>query len=184
MPWPMRLGPPPRITTLRAVGRRRLVLVLVGRVEVGRVGLELGGAGVDQLEDGADARAPAARARTSASVRPASVGDAPVGEAQSAWPRRSVARRSASPPRAISSSNSTISRMLSRNHGIDPGQLVDLVASPARAGSASPIAKSRSGVRDRGSAARSVVEVRRRPVERRGPSGPARASAGPSGATP
>ena len=40
---------------LRLVGRRRLVLFVVGRVEIRRHRLELGGAGVDQLEDGADA---------------------------------------------------------------------------------------------------------------------------------
>ena len=37
---------------LGLVGRRRLVLFVVGRVEVGRHGFELGGAGVDELEDG------------------------------------------------------------------------------------------------------------------------------------
>jgi predicted signal transduction protein with EAL and GGDEF domain len=46
---------------LAAVGRR-LALVLVGRVEVGRVGGELGGAGVDALVDRAHAEAWRARA--------------------------------------------------------------------------------------------------------------------------
>ena len=38
-------------------GGRRLVLFVVGRVEVGRHGLELGGAGVHQLEDRLDSLA-------------------------------------------------------------------------------------------------------------------------------
>ena len=63
MPWPMRLGPPPRMTTLRCGGGAGLalgvaaVLDLVGRVHVGGLRLELGAAGVDALEDGADAEA-------------------------------------------------------------------------------------------------------------------------------
>ena len=40
---------------LRLVGRRRFVLFVVGRVEVGRHRFELGGAGVHELEDGANA---------------------------------------------------------------------------------------------------------------------------------
>ena len=56
MPWPMRFGPPPRITTFflsegcaslaTAAGERRLV----GRVHVGGGRGELGRAGVDALE--------------------------------------------------------------------------------------------------------------------------------------
>ena len=55
MPWPMRLGPEPRITTGGAVAAADLVprpraRPLPARVVVGRLGLELGGAGVDRLE--------------------------------------------------------------------------------------------------------------------------------------
>ena len=63
MPWPMRFGPPPRMTTLRCGGRAGLAFDraqrpgLVGRVHVGGLGLELGGAGVDALEDRAHAEA-------------------------------------------------------------------------------------------------------------------------------
>ncbi len=42
---------------LRRFGRRRFVLFVVGRVEVGRHRFEFGGAGVDELEDGADSLA-------------------------------------------------------------------------------------------------------------------------------
>ena len=48
MPWPMRLGPPPRIMILRRV-RLRLALLLVGRVQVGGRGREFRRAGVDAL---------------------------------------------------------------------------------------------------------------------------------------
>ena len=67
----MRLGPPPRIMI-----RRRPVgfggvssSCFVGRIVVGRVGLELGGAGVDRLEGRHDAAALAQR-RTSISGVP------------------------------------------------------------------------------------------------------------------
>ena len=55
MPCPMRLGPEPRMMILGVVGRRRLVLFFVGGVEVGRHRFEFGGAGVDELEDWANA---------------------------------------------------------------------------------------------------------------------------------
>ena len=53
MPWPMRIGPEPMTSTGFAADRRRLVLLLVGAVEVRRHRLELRGAGVDHLVDGA-----------------------------------------------------------------------------------------------------------------------------------
>ena len=55
MPCPMRFGPEPRMSTLSPVRRAHLVLVLVGRVVVRRLGLELGAARVDGLERGAHA---------------------------------------------------------------------------------------------------------------------------------
>ena len=64
MPWPIRLGPLPRMSTLRPSRGRDLGLLVVGRVVVRRLGGELGGAGVDGLVDRADARARAAAART------------------------------------------------------------------------------------------------------------------------
>ena len=51
MPWPMRLGPLPRIMTFLRVGGLGFALALVGGIEVGREALELGGAGVDAVED-------------------------------------------------------------------------------------------------------------------------------------
>ena len=51
MPWPMRLGPLPRMTTRSRSPWHGLVLLLVAGVEVRRLGLELGGAGVDRLVD-------------------------------------------------------------------------------------------------------------------------------------
>ncbi len=58
MPWPIRLGPPPRMITLRrALGHASHSARspaaepgLVAAVEIGRARLELGGAGVDPLE--------------------------------------------------------------------------------------------------------------------------------------
>ena len=47
----MRFGPPPRIMILRRLGRLRLALLLVGGVQVGGGGGELGRAGVDALVD-------------------------------------------------------------------------------------------------------------------------------------
>ena len=55
MPWPMRLGPEPRMITAGFVARRDLALLVVGGVEVRRLRGELGGAGVDRLVDRADA---------------------------------------------------------------------------------------------------------------------------------
>ena len=54
MPWPMRLGPEPRISTAGVVARLDLGLLVVGRVVVRRPRRELGGAGVDGLVDRAD----------------------------------------------------------------------------------------------------------------------------------
>ena len=63
MPCPIRLGPPPSTMILSAVGRLRLAFFLVGRVQVGGVGRELGRAGVDALVDRPHAeRMPRARA--------------------------------------------------------------------------------------------------------------------------
>ena len=86
----MRLGPEPRIITLRRSVGVDLVLVAEGRVEVGRLGRELGGAGVDPLEDAADAGAPRAP-RTAASLALEQLGEARVGE-----PGLPCARRSSS----------------------------------------------------------------------------------------
>ena len=85
---------------LLARGGRRLVLVLVRRVEVGRVRLELGGAGVDHLERGRDARGEA-RAAHEGLGRPAELGDAPVREAHLLGAPEDVADRPC-PPRAMS----------------------------------------------------------------------------------
>ena len=57
---------------LLAIGRRRLAFALVGGVEVGGVGLELGAAGVDPLVDRADFHVRDGRVRTSPSVIPQS----------------------------------------------------------------------------------------------------------------
>ena len=54
MPWPIRLGPPPRIMILLAVGRIRLAFLVVGRVHVRGRRRELRGTGIDALVDGAD----------------------------------------------------------------------------------------------------------------------------------
>ena len=56
MPWPMRLGPLPRMMTFGRSPGGHLVLVVVGRVQVGRAGGELGRAGVHGLEHRPDAQ--------------------------------------------------------------------------------------------------------------------------------
>ena len=78
----MRFGPPPRIMIRFWPGRLggRFVLVLVGRIVVRRVGLELGGAGVDRLERGHDAAALAVAADLDLGRVP-DRGQLPVGEA-------------------------------------------------------------------------------------------------------
>ncbi len=74
------VGPRAEDHDLVARGGRRLVFLFVGRVEVGRVRLEFGRAGVHHLEGGADPRlepqGPDFRFRLSAELR-----DPPVGEA-------------------------------------------------------------------------------------------------------
>ena len=81
MPWPMRFGPPPSTMIFLRVGRLGLALLLVGRVHVGGVRRELGGAGVDALVDRAHAeRVARARAPRARSV-PQQVREAAVGEA-------------------------------------------------------------------------------------------------------
>ncbi len=56
------VGPAAEDDDALALAGQRLVFVLVGRVEVGRLGLELGGAGVDRLVDRHDAHLEAPRA--------------------------------------------------------------------------------------------------------------------------
>ena len=55
MPWPIRFGPAPRITTRGRAAGRDLRLLLVGRVVVRRPRGELPAARVDRLEDRHDA---------------------------------------------------------------------------------------------------------------------------------
>ena len=57
MPWPMRFGPPPRIMIFLRSVALGLVFAFVGRIEIGRVRLELGAAGIDGLNTGLDAHA-------------------------------------------------------------------------------------------------------------------------------
>ena len=96
----MRLGPPPRMMTLRrSVGSAshsagRSAVALVAGIEVGRARRELGGAGVDALVDRAHAEARAAAA-TSAADLPGELGQARVGEAhllEASRPLASVGR--------------------------------------------------------------------------------------------
>ena len=77
MPWPMRLGPPPRMTIFsRSSGRASSTGAAregrrVGRIHVGGGRGELGRAGVDALVDRLGRRAPGAQPSTSATSRPA-----------------------------------------------------------------------------------------------------------------
>ncbi len=95
-------------------GGRRLVLLFVCGVEVGRVGFELGGAGVHGLEGGHDAVL-AAQEPDGVLAGVGQAGDATVGEAHLLGPTKNGGSLRAA--LAISVSNSTISRMFSRNHG-------------------------------------------------------------------
>ena len=72
--------------TLSPVGRHDLVVVLVGRVVVRRLGLELGRAGVDRLERRGARRRPAGRARTVGLVDAPQPGQLGVGEAEPLGP--------------------------------------------------------------------------------------------------
>ena len=95
-PLPDPVGAGPQDHDLGPVGRRRLVLLLVRRVEVGGVRDELGGAGVDDLERRPDATSPARLADVR--LRPAGeLGQPSIGEAEALGPaqglRRQVRRR-------------------------------------------------------------------------------------------
>ena len=113
---------------LLPAGRRRLALLLVGRVQIGRGGGELGGAGVHALEH-----------RTDAGLQPGLAhdvfldaeqrGQAAVGEAlalEGAHGRRPAA--AACPRHARGASHRIRSSICARNHWIDAGQLADLGA--------------------------------------------------------
>jgi hypothetical protein len=85
MPWPIRFGPPPRMTTFFFEGTGLAFDLahdggLVGGIHVGRLRLELGRAGVDALEDGRDAEV-LARAADLVLVAAGKPGEAGVGEA-------------------------------------------------------------------------------------------------------
>ena len=152
---------------LAAVRRPRLALVLVGRIEVGRVRLELGGAGVDALVDGPHALAPAQRAHVvlaqrprapprRASEKPALLGGAQPGDAVR---RRCVAAAS---PR----SSSTISSRLRRNQGSIARAPVELL--DARRRGAAP---RRSPTDARAAACRSARQSAATPASPAGSSG-------------
>ena len=95
------VGPAAEDRDLGPVGAERFVLVLVGRVEVGRLRLELGGAGVDRLVDGDDAELLPAPA-DGAPRRTPSCGRARGPRARGAWRRAAprATRRRASRPRS------------------------------------------------------------------------------------
>ena len=152
MPWPMRFGPPPRMTTFlrsdgpRLVGRRAGEGRLVGRVHVGGGRGELGRAGVDALVDRAHVERAAQRARPPPRVMPASVGEARVGEAHAPSAAEGVRRRRQADARAPSSSVSTIVRDLLEEPRVDLAGLVDLLDARCRGAWPARPCSSRSGV--------------------------------------
>ena len=109
--------------------RRGLVLLLVRGVEIGRVGLELGGARVHRLEGGRDAVARAQRADLQLGAA-GQRGDAPVGEAELLGPaqRGGVGERVA---RDLGLELDDLADVLEEPR-IDPAQLVDLVGRQSR----------------------------------------------------
>src|SRR5207245_2221316 len=112
------VGPGAEDDHLAAVGGRDLVLLLVGRVEVRRVGHELGRAGVHRLEGRGDAVPLAERA----DLQLGAAGEGGDGVAGSL-----------SASRVTSVSKGTISRMFSRNHGsIIDSPWISAVVIPAR----------------------------------------------------
>ena len=118
MPWPIRFGPDPRMTTLRPVGRADLALVLVGRVVVRRLGDELGRAGVDGLVGRNDAGRFAGGADLVLGRRPTGR-RAGRRRSRDAWPgaRPRVVMASKPDARRGRARSSTIIDIWSRNHG-------------------------------------------------------------------
>ena len=185
MPCPIRFGPPPRMMILRRVRRPRLVVArLVGRVEVRRVRLELGAAGVDGLVDRPRCPRASRRARTAASRRAEQRREPRVREALPAWPRAAARRRARRASRRRARARSAmISSMWRRNHGSIARQRRDLARRVSPRRNASPTCHSRSAF---GTAQPPLAARRRSPaaarLEARGCR--SRASASPSAATP
>ena len=78
----MRFGPPPRMMIFFLSGLAGFVFVAVGGVEIRRVGLELGGAGIDEAVGGDDAVRLCGRRGLSSSCGALRFGDLAVGEAE------------------------------------------------------------------------------------------------------
>ncbi len=112
-------GPEPRMTTLRRSLGVGLVLLAEGGVEVGGLGRELGGAGVDPLVDPAHPVLGAGAPHRLRRWRPAGRRSARR-RGRTAWrgPAAAAAREAAS-QQASSASSSTISRDLAQEPGID-----------------------------------------------------------------
>ena len=194
----MRLGPPPRMTIFfLLVGRASfstatpsptclLEAGLVGRVEVGRVGLELGGAGVDPLEDRADAVLEA-RLADLLLRRAGQLHQAPVGHAEPLAPQpapaasSSIAAPLAAPSTRAASSSSTIWRRLRRNQG---SILVSWNASASDEPGAQRLGELPEPIRARAHDAPLELLERRRLVEVEARSGRSPASGAPCRSSP
>ena len=138
------------MTTLgRSLGAH-LVLVLVGRVVVRRVGRELGGAGVDGLERGAHARGQRGRRAPSASVRRRhSQAELRVGEAEALGPPPAAARSAPPSPAPLGEVRALLddgAAIWSRNHGSTAGGVVAGRSTVTPRRSAASSWKGRSGV--------------------------------------
>ena len=102
----MRFGPPPEDHRLLAVARLRLILgqvlrAVIGRIEIGRPRIELGGAGVDALEHRVDAQR-FAPTRDLGFGKPRQRREARVRKALLFQPAQNLARRRGDRPRAPS----------------------------------------------------------------------------------
>ena len=141
------VGPAAQDHDPRLVADPRLVLVLVGRIIIGRDRLELGGAGVDQLEDGRDPP-PLAVAADLGLGRMPQTWRAAGRRSRSAWPRASGASPASS--RLADLAEPPLERDqlfdVGQEPGVDPRQRVDLLDATARPAARSGSYQTRSAL--------------------------------------
>ncbi len=110
----------------RRAAARRLALLVVAAVEVGRARRELAGAGVDHLVHGTNVELPAARAHGALALT-AQRAELDVGESHPLHAAHRPGRRVGSESPAYHRSASTSSSISREEPGIDPRHVVDLV---------------------------------------------------------
>ena len=130
MPCPMRFGPAAEDHDLLAVGVAHLVLVLVGRVVVRRVGLELRRARIDALEHRGDAAPQAVRSNLRL-CSAEKVSELDVGEAVALCLAKQVVGNACKVAALEQLLHLGYLQEVVREPGIDAGELVDLVHAQA-----------------------------------------------------